>query len=188
MPVKRDRRMVMLCHCIINCNSKVEGCSGYRGAMSEITKLLVDNGIGIIQLPCPEMTYYGIKRWGHVKDQFDTPYYRKHCRKIFQPYVEQLQDYISNGYEIIGLLGVEGSPSCGISMTCTGDWGGEFSTNPNLKETLDAVEIIADRGVFSEEVSALLAEKGITVPFLGIDEAEMADSVIKVNKFIRGSY
>lgn len=156
--------------------------------MTEITKLLADSGIGIIQLPCPEMTYYGIKRWGHVKDQFDNPYYRKHCRNIFRPFVEQLQDYAANGYEIVGMLGIEGSPSCGVGMTCTGNWGGEFSTNPDLKETLDTVRMISESGVFMEEASALLAEQGIIVPFLGIDEAEMADSVIKIKNFIRGSY
>jgi hypothetical protein len=57
-----------------------------------------------------------------------------------------------------------------------------------LEETLDTVKMMTDRGIFIEEASALLAEQGMIVPFLGIDEADMADSLLKVNKFIRGSY
>ena len=58
------------------------------------------------------------------------------------PYLEQLQEYIKNGYKIVGLLGIDGSPSCGISKTCTGKWGGEFSEIPDTKGTLESVEMI----------------------------------------------
>lgn len=184
--MKRSRRLMLLCHCILNSSSKVEGCSTYCGAMPEITKAIIDSGIGMIQLPCPELTMYGIKRWGHVKDQFDTPYYRKHCRALFQPYIEQLEDYINNGYEIVGFLGIEGSPSCGMNKTCTGKWGGEFSENPNLAATLNSVEITKAKGIFIEEAEALLEKHNISVPFIGIDEAGMADSIEIINNFIRG--
>lgn len=184
--MNRNRKIILLCHCILNCNSKVEGCSLYGGAMSDITKALIDSGFGIIQLPCPELTLYGIKRWGHVKDQFDTPYYRKHCRNMFVPYLEQLQDYMSSGYEIIGLIGINGSPSCGINKTCMGSWGGEFSESPDLESTLGSVKLVASQGVFIEELSSILQANNINLPFIGIDEADMADSVEKINNFIGG--
>lgn len=184
--MKRSRKIIMLCHCILNCNSKVEGCSTYCGAMPEITAAIMDSGIGMLQLPCPELTMYGIKRWGHVKDQFDTPYYRSHCRKLFMPYLDQIQDYKKNGYEVVGILGIDGSPSCGVRKTCSGNWGGEFSENPDLKGTLDSVEMTDSEGVFIEEVAALLKSSSINLPFIGIDEACMADSIIKIKEVIRG--
>jgi predicted secreted protein len=184
--MERNRKVILLSHCILNCNSKVEGCSVYKGAMGEIIKAIVDSGIGILQLPCPELTAYGVKRWGHVKDQFDTPYYRRHCRNLFVPYLEQLQDYINNGYKIVGLLGIDGSPSCGINKTCTGKWGGEFSGNPDMASILKAVEMAAARGVFIEELESLLMSNNISMPFMGIDEASMADSIININNFIGG--
>lgn len=182
----RNKKIILLCHCILNCNAKVEGCSLYKGAMPEITKAIIDSGMGMLQLPCPEMTMYGIKRWGHVKDQFDTPYYRRHCREILLPYIEQMQDYMSNGYEIAGLLGIDGSPSCGINKTCTGKWGGEFSENSNLEATLNSIEIIESKGVFTEEITKLFRDNNIIIPFIGIDEANMADSVKKIFNLIRG--
>ncbi len=86
----------------------------------------MDNNISIIQLPCPEITYYGVKRWGHVKDQFDTTHFRKHCRQLFSIYLEQIEEYINNGYEILGIVGIEGSPTCGVNKTCVGKWGENF--------------------------------------------------------------
>lgn len=184
--MNRNKKMILLCHCILNCNSKVDGCSTYSGAMPEVINAIIDNGIGILQLPCPELTMYGVKRWGHVKDQFDNPYYRKHCRKLFLPYIEQLQDYMKNDYKIIGLLGIDGSPSCGISKTCTGKWGGELSENPDIVRTLNSVEITESKGVFIEEAEAILGAHSIKLPFMGIDEAKMADSIEKIYNFIRG--
>lgn len=184
--MKRNKKIMLLCHCILNCNSKVEGCSLYNGAMPEIVKAIIDSGIGILQLPCPELTMYGIRRWGHVRSQFDTPYYRKHCRDLLLPYAEQLLDYIKNGYAIVGLLGIDGSPSCGISKTCTGKWGGEFSSNPDIGKTLASVEITEGYGIFIEEAEILFSANNISVPYIGIDEANMADSILKINNFIRG--
>lgn len=183
--MKRNKKIILLCHCILNCNSKVEGCSLYNGAIPEIVKAIADGGIGMLQLPCPELTLYGIRRWGHVKEQFDTPYYRKHCRDLLIPYIEQMRDYVKNGYELVGLLGIDGSPSCGVSATCSGNWGGEFSEHPDLQAALGSVKLIASEGVFIEEAKNLLKTNGIQLPFIGIDEAHMADSIKKIYEFLR---
>ncbi|WP_373855525.1 CD3072 family TudS-related putative desulfidase [Desulfocucumis palustris] len=116
-------------HCILNSNSKVEGLSNSPGIISEVMNLLMEKQIGIIQLPCPEMVVYGIKRWGHVREQFDTLFFREKCQDIIKPITYQLLDYVKNGYKVIGIIGVDGSPSCGVNLTCSGDWGGEFLGN-----------------------------------------------------------
>ena len=46
------------------------------------------------------MIVYGIKRWGHVKEQFDTLFYREQCREMLRPIVQQTKSYIDAGYEI----------------------------------------------------------------------------------------
>lgn len=35
----------------------------------------IDQEVQIIQLPCPEFTLYGPKRWGHVSNQFDNTFF-----------------------------------------------------------------------------------------------------------------
>lgn len=72
--MKRNKKIALVSHCILNANSKVEGLSEYGGMLKDVMNYLMDEGYGIIQMPCPEMAIYGIKRWGHVKEQFDTPH------------------------------------------------------------------------------------------------------------------
>jgi len=179
--MKRKKNIVLLCHCLLNCNSKIEGISDYEGAQKDILKYLIDEGYGIIQLPCPEITIYGTKRWGHVKEQFDTPFYRKHCKKIFLPILEQLQDYEKNGYNIKALIGVDGSPSCGINKTCSSAfWGGEIGTEYGLDDKLKDLKLIEASGVFIEEILIMLNENNINTKFIAVDENNINSSASKI--------
>lgn len=101
--MNREKKIVLLSHCILNCNSKVEGLSTYASSIKSLVNFFMDSGIGIIQFPCPEMEIYGIKRWGHVKEQFDTAHFRKTSRELLKSTVGQIQNYMKNGYEIVGL-------------------------------------------------------------------------------------
>ena len=65
--------------------------------------------------------------WGHVREQFNNPFFRAHCRRLLGPVLDQLAEYAAHPekFRLLGVLGVDGSPSCGAFKTCTGDWGGE---------------------------------------------------------------
>lgn len=168
------KKVILLSHCVINEKSKVKKFEiNPPGDIKEFINLLIDNEIGIIQLPCPEMFCYGLKRWGHVKEQFDTPHYREICRELFQPYLEQIKEYIANGYEIIGLIGIEGSPSCGIYKTCSGKWGGELGGNPYLQDTINTITLADESGVFIEEIKNILSENNISFPFIDYNKNEI---------------
>lgn len=181
--MKRSKKIVLVSHCILNCNSKVEGLSVYCGANSEVVLELIKRGYGIIQLPCPEMMY-GIKRWGHVKEQFDTPYFRDNSRRIFEPVLKELIDYINNGYKICGIVGIDGSPSCGVDLTCSSSmWGGEIGNGYNLDGKIKDLKMVKGEGVFIQEIKKMLQEKGIDIPITAVnEEAEKGDidKIIKV--------
>ncbi|AOY77520.1 CD3072 family TudS-related putative desulfidase [Clostridium formicaceticum] len=182
--MERSKKMVLLCHCILNANSKVEGLSRFQGAIGEVVTLLIEKGIGMIQLPCPELLNHGIKRWGQVKSQFDTPYYRESCQQLFKPYLHQLKDYMKNGYEIVGLVGINGSPTCGINRTCDGVWGGEWKTSDVWKEKIDTIEVKYEKGVFIEEIQELLKLNNIELPLYGLDESCLEESIKGLRLFI----
>lgn len=175
--MKRNKKIVLLCHCILNCNSKVEGLSTYKSMIKDLIDILYKNHIGMIQLPCPEMHIYGIKRWGHVKNQFDTSFFRNQCKDILSPTVNQVKNYIDNGYSVIGVIGIDGSPSCGVNLTCTGNFGGEFSCEENYKKCINTLTMVNEEGVFIEELKALLAENKISLPFTALLEDDMVSSV-----------
>ena len=45
-----------LAHCILNANAKVAGIAQTPGAIPVIVEGLLRDGVGIVQLPCPEQT------------------------------------------------------------------------------------------------------------------------------------
>ena len=70
-------------------------------------------------------------------EQYNTPEYRQCCREILKPVLSQAKEYLKNGYELSGLLGIKSSPSC----------------DPT-------------RGVFMEELIAMFAENEINLEVL----------------------
>ena len=93
-----QQKIVFVSHCALNTAAKVQR-SAQEGEQEEKLRReflhwVVDHGIQLIQLPCPEFTLYGASRWGHVKEQFDNPFFRDHCRKILQPVIQQMKGYL----------------------------------------------------------------------------------------------
>ena len=57
-PAVRDSRsgkIIFLSHCCLNQNAKVRGIARYPGAIRPLVELLLEHGVGIYQMPCPEM-------------------------------------------------------------------------------------------------------------------------------------
>lgn len=184
--MKRSKKIILASHCILNSNSKVDGLSQYGGMFTEIIDILGKEDIGVIQLPCPEIIVFGMRRWGHTKDQFDTLTYRKKCRYLLNDIIEQIYAYKKIGYDIIGVLGVNGSPSCGVNLTCRSDnWYGNMSDFCNLNQSESEFEMKEEPGIFIEEFQQLLTEKlNCELPFIGINELNVYESVNEVKDFI----
>lgn len=183
----RDKKIVLLSHCLLNVNAKVYGLADYRGALRELIGFLLEEGYGIIQLPCPEMSIFGVRRWGQVKEQLDTPYYLNYCKQIFLPFLKQIIDYYNNGYCLAALIGVNGSPSCGVSKTCSSaDWGGEIGNWQTITEIIEQISMIEAPGIFIEQIKQLLGANNIEIPLLAIEEADPVASVADIKKYFRG--
>lgn len=183
----RNKKMVVLSHCLLNVNAKVYGLANYKGAQKELIRFLLAEDFGIIQLPCPEMGCAGIRRWGTVKEQLDTPFYRKYCQEIFIPLLDQIIDYHNNGYLLSALIGVNGSPSCGVRRTCSSaTWGGEVSNWQDTEGMMRQISIIESSGIFMEQVDQLLKMNGIKIPLLAIEEVQPAASVADIKKYLKG--
>ena len=75
--MNRGKKIVILSHCILNQNSVVKPYAKEQKYYFEFIKNFLLNNCGIIQLPCPELLILGLKRWGHVKDQFEYPYFKR---------------------------------------------------------------------------------------------------------------
>ncbi len=178
--MKRKKKIILVCHCVLNSNSKVEGLSQYEGVFKEYVNIIANKGIGIIQLPCPEMIMYGIKRWGHVKEQFDNLFYRQECRRILEPIIQQIRNYVDFGYEIVGVVGIDGSPSCGVNFTCSGNFGGEIVDSCQIDNILNTLKEVNGPGVFIEELKKYLQEINLEIPFISINEKDVYRSLDEI--------
>jgi len=137
---RRSKRLVLLSHCILNQNAIVEPLARAPGALGGIVRTWLEAGVGLLQLPCPELLDRGPTRAQAERASYDTAAHRALCRRILEPVRAQVQAYRQAGYEIVGLIGIGNSPSCGVQTTHEGG------------------AVVPGRGVFMEELLAMLPE------------------------------
>ncbi|MGC7872641.1 CD3072 family TudS-related putative desulfidase [Desulfosporosinus sp. SYSU MS00001] len=177
-------KIVLLSHCLLNPFSKVRGSPDNSDLAIKIHKLLRENQYGILQLPCPELLHGGLTRWGQTRYQYNSVFYRKHCELLVEEIVNQVEEYKRCNVPVGPILGINGSPSCGVSYTCEGPWGGELSQNRELENKIDQLQMIQGKGVFMEILEQRLRSKSITIEVIGIDEDKPEESLDKLGSYI----
>lgn len=168
--MNRSKKIAIISHCIINQNSVVKGEYKDINIFFPFIKKLFEENIGILQLPCPETECYGLRRWGHVKEQFDNCGYRQYIEKVINSFLEIMKEYLNNGYEIIGIYGIAGSPSCGVNLTCSANWEGEISLYKDKEDIVSRVKMINESGIFMEIFKSVLDKNKINIPFYDVDD------------------
>ncbi len=149
-------RYAYVAHCLLNANAKVDEGARCAGIYSPLVERLRERGWTIRQLPCPELAYGGVQRFWAVREQLDTPGYRRHCRRLAEPVAELLAIDLRGGGRAL-IVGVDGSPSLGVELTSSGpDWGGR----PDKHRDEDYA-VVPGAGVFVEVLLEELARRGI---------------------------
>lgn len=172
----RSRRIAVVAHCHLNANTKVHGLADYEAVRADVVGPLIEQHIGIVQLPCPECTFLGMNRWGMTREQYDHPAYREHCARILAPSIATLSRLAADGCALEVVIGVDGSPSCGVNRTCVGFEGGEIEALAASGEMPHARDAQAP-GVFMEVLQSLLDAEGLTIPFKAFDEKSATEGV-----------
>jgi len=172
--------MVLMAHCLLNVNSKVEGIETVEAAPIKLITSILEKGCGIIQLPCIEQIVCGIRRWGQVKEQLDNPHFRNVCVQQLTPVLAQVVDFIDNGYEIAAVIGIDGSPSCGVNFTCSGNWGGEVGHAYGLEEKIQSLKEVSKSGVMIDVLKQMLENHNINLKFIAIDETAPESNIEKI--------
>lgn len=168
--MRRSRRILVVCHCLLNANAKVHPLAATAGVYTDVLAGYIGAGVGLVQLPCPELSFLGINRWGMTREQYDHPNFRSHCEKILEPVLNQIEAFAQAGYEIVGIIGMDGSPNCGVNRTCLGYTGGELGAPGGVARQVGAVRMVEGAGVFMEVLRAALEKRGIASDFLAVDE------------------
>ncbi|MDH5389541.1 MAG: hypothetical protein OEX10_00110 [Candidatus Bathyarchaeota archaeon] len=160
---KRSRKIVVVAHCVLNQNSRVQGIAYYAGMINEIVDLIRKHEVGIVQMPCPELTYAGLLRPSQTKEQYDTPAFRRHCRQIASSTANQVEEYVRNGFKVLAVLGVEGSPTCGVEEN-------------SFQE--------ANLGILMEELRSELKKRKVEVPMKDVRDAHANQGALWLEKIL----
>ncbi len=176
---KRSKRVLLVAHCVLNQNVKIDRCARYPGMIEQVSQVLIDAGVGLIQMPCPELLYLGLdrqvdKRASATIESEDTRVARRMtedtgkalCREIASNLVYQVEEYRKNGFEIIGIVGIDGSPTCGVETA----WS-------NNQEEQGA-------GVFLQVFREELDRRNIFLPMKGIKAYEPQDAIAAVSELL----
>lgn len=109
------KKLVAVSHCVLNQNAVIHGWERASGAFPFALELL-QQGIAMIQLPCPEFLTLGADRPPMTYEEYaQIPNYRQTCREMLLPILQQIQAYQEEGYDYLGMIGIHESPNCSIS-------------------------------------------------------------------------
>ena len=186
----RSGRVVFVSHCLLNENVRFLGGATRAGAVCEVVDPYLRDGVGIVQLPCPEQHAWGgvLKRW--MLRLYGRPMLRRRpVRRVFvaaarrvtafeyarlaRRAAAEIADYVTSGFEVVEVVGVGASPSCGVATTVDLD-GAIAAMAACDRDTLDpalvndrvvGANVAAGEGMFIAELRRRLARRGIEVPF-----------------------
>jgi predicted secreted protein len=180
---KRRRRVVFISHCWLNINARFPEGAAFEGANTALMGVLLEEGLGIIQMPCPEYLCLGLEKYdyGKVIGEELTVCFRKTAETV----VSQVKDHLSLGFEVVGIMGMDPSPSCGVKTT-----KGRGTMEGTDTDTVEK----PGPGIFIEELQNLLRREGLEkeVPIFGIrriltGETGLEDRVAELKRWVRGS-
>jgi predicted secreted protein len=192
----RGGRVLFVSHCLLNENVRYLGGATRAGAVVELAQVAFDNGVGLVQMPCPEQLAWGgvMKKrlvsgyareetWGrrprarHVAAAFFVGWTRVILLPLAGFVASQIADYRRSGMDVVGVVGVGASPSCGV--TCTLDFNAAFDaaatctlrelTHSTMNERVLAANTRPGRGLFTAALLAALARRHMTVPLFEHD-------------------
>ena len=151
-----EPEITVAAHCLLNPNTRVKGLRPVEFRPEG----------PLIQLPCPEALYLGLDRWASTRNQLDVPEFRRFCRSLITQYADLLEMLARQGKRI-KIVGLAGSPSCGVDTTSLGYAGGRVRESEH--------EHVSGKGVFMEELMAELERRGISFEAEEIGAKEALD-------------
>lgn len=175
----RSKTVIFVAHCILNQNAKSDGTASYPGGISDIMNVLRTSDVGIVQMPCPELTCLGLDRKNpeglsgsmteentRIRLLMQKDFAVRKMNELVEYVLIQMLEYQKHGFKIQGIVGVNRSPTCGVE-----------STSKDNRE-------VAGEGVFIEALRNELNKQEMPVKMSGIKAFEPEQAVETINKFL----
>lgn len=132
----RGGRVLFVAHCLLNTNVRYLGGAGRPAAVTELVQAAFDHEVALVQMPCPEERAWG----GVLKRNMLAPFGRgarwANHEALRRPMTvavaawtstvllplashvaSRIEDYQRSGLDVVGVVGIGCSPSCGVTRT-----------------------------------------------------------------------
>lgn len=161
----RSGRLVFLIECLLNQNARDKGAAEAPAATRKVIDALLLADIGMVQIPCPEMACLGFERCRApgqtIREALQTPASLDCCDRLAAETAQRIQAYSEQGYEVVAILGGnEQSPGCAVH------------TDSAVPCAHAPGSLAPDSGVFMRVLARELEERGLSVPFRGMRDAD----------------
>lgn len=149
----RSGKVVFLSHCILNLNSRIVNEGDFPAMFEPLVDYLKLKQVGMIQMPCPELYCLGLGRRA-VRVGLESPAGSKRLERMIDDQIYTIQEYLFQGFEVVGILGKQGSPACGVTRTWL----------DNRQQD--------GQGVWIRELKKRLATEKLEIPVIGVADYE----------------
>jgi len=167
--MERNKKIIFVSHCLLNQNARAIGRERFSGSFKDLLELFAASGVGIIQLPCPQIEFNGGLNRKIKSKSHESNGYRKQCHKLSINLINQIENYLRNNYHVIGILGVELSSTCGVHQIHNGR------------------KNVPGKGVLMEEIEKEMQKKNFQVPLIGVNLNNIYSSIEKVQSLLNFS-
>ena len=104
---RKDRKIILIAQCLVNPYCRVHVLGQNFPFSRELTEYLMQRKIGIIQYLCPETTAMGLKRNPQGRQQYDSIFFRNHCKELLQIPMLMVREFIRDHYRLVAFLGLD---------------------------------------------------------------------------------
>ena len=164
-----EKKVVFVPHCVLNQNVRAVGKEKSNGTIKEVVNFLAEAEVGIVQLPCPEVEFDGgLNRKFKSKETYDENY-KNHCNQISLKVLKEIKKYLEKDYKVVGILGVEFSPTCGVNRIESGK------------------KILPGKGILTEEIEKEMQKENFQVPIVSINLNNIYSTLEKLSLLLKNS-
>lgn len=162
----RSSKVVFLSHCMLNQNARIIRAADFPAMFEPLLEYLRKMQVGIIQMPCPELYCLGLGR-RDVRVGLESPAGGQRLERLLDDLVFTLREYLFQGFEVVGILGKQGSPACGVTRT----W------RDNRHQD--------GQGVWIRELKKRLVAEKLDIPVLGVADHEQDEAIKSLEKMLK---
>lgn len=188
LPDARGGKVVFVSHCLLNQNVRYLGGATRAGGIAEVVDAYLHDDVGICQLPCPEQRAWGgvLKRrmlvsygsggtWRAPLTRLGLRpfmgYTRWRYARLARTVARDIADYRRCGMQVVAVVGVSGSPSCGVRSSVDMYAAAQVNTRCPLarldrefvNDAVVAANVRPGAGMFVSALRRALARRGTDV-------------------------